>query len=252
MISVVVLTRNEEKDIEDCLKSLDWVDEIVVVDDYSTDKTLKIAKNYQAKIFSLKLQEDFSKQRNFGLEKATNEWVLFVDADERVSQELAAEIKNAVKNENIEGFYLKRKDYFLGRWLKFGETSNVKLLRLAKKGTGRWRRRVHEIWEVKGRTEELNKPLWHYSHPDLSEFLDKINRNTSIDAKFYFEQGKKFSLLELIFFPVIKFLKNYFFYLGFLDGMAGLIIAGVMSFNSFLIRAKLMELEKGLNNEDRH
>ena len=239
MISTVVLTKNEEKNIKDCLKTLQWCDEIVVIDDYSEDKTLTIARRFGAKVCRRHLAGDFAAQRNFGLSKAKGDWVLFLDADERVSAALAREIRQVVKSNFLTGFYLKRRDWLWGRQLKHGETARVKLLRLGKRGVGEWQRKVHETWEVKGKTEELNNPIIHYPHQSLTEFLNHLNFHSSLHAKSLVEEGGKPSLLKIIFYPLAKFCQNYFFYLGFLDGMPGLIVALMMSFHSFLARVKL-------------
>lgn len=239
MLSVVVLTKNEEKNIQDCLQTLNFCDEIIVVDDYSQDKTVDIVSK-SCKVFERHLDNDFSGQRNFGLEKAKGEWVLFVDSDERVNTDLAKEIKEAIAvNKNVTGYYLKRQDYFLGKQLKHGETANVKLLRLAKKAGGKWSGKVHEEWKVTGQTEELSKPLLHYPHPTISEFLQEINFYSTLRAEELYKNGTKVGFWQIIFYPKVKFLQNYLWRDGLLDGMPGLIMALIMSFHSFLVRGKL-------------
>jgi glycosyltransferase involved in cell wall biosynthesis len=273
MISAVVLTKNEEKNITRCLGSLLWCEEIVVVDDYSDDETLNIiqklkvksqnylscpvspagrrqAGNSKIKIYQKHLNNDFSEQRNFGLTKAKGDWILFVDADEVISKSLAFEIQDQIpniKNQRynlnlktniIKGFYLKRNDYFLGRWLKHGETGNIKLLRLAKKGTGHWQGRVHERWVIQGQTVLLDNPLLHYPHPTVSSFLKNINSYTNIVAQSWRQEGRKMPFWEIPIFPLGKFIDNYFIKLGFLDGIEGFIMAILMSFHSFLARGK--------------
>jgi len=239
MISAIVLTRNEEKNVGGCLKGLKWCDEIVVIDDYSEDGTGEIAKKLGAKVFKRHLNNDFAAQRNFGLEKAEGNWVLFVDADERVSPELAEEIKKTIKKTDFDGFYLKRQDWFGGRWLKHGETANVRLLRLARKGSGKWKRKVHEVWEIKGKISELENPFLHYPHPTISDFLKQINFHSTLHAEALRDEKVRPSLFQLIANPLGKFIQNYIFKLGFLDGMPGFIVAMMMSFHSFLSRAKL-------------
>jgi glycosyltransferase involved in cell wall biosynthesis len=243
MISAIVLTKNEEKNIKDCLETLMWSDEIIVIDDDSTDKTREIAEKLGAKVFVHPLNNDFSVQRNYGLEKAIGEWVLFIDADERVPAALAAEV-SSIKYQvsSINGFYLRRKDFLFGKWLEHGETSNIRFLRLAKKGTGRWIRPVHEIWQIDGQLGELKNPLLHFPHQTTEEFLENINFYTDLNAQVFYEQGVKTSYCQIIAYPVGKFIKNYFLKLGFLDGMAGFLHATFMSFHSFLTRAKLFTL----------
>ena len=249
MISAVILAKNEEKNIEECLKTLKWADEVIVVDDESTDKTVEIAKENGAIVYSHPLNNDFSAQRNFGLEQirqahckqAQGDWVFFIDADERVSPTLRAEITRAVEGfgTGINGFYLKREDTMWGRVLKHGETANVKLLRLAKKGSGEWEKPVHEIWQIRGEVGELKAPLQHLPHPTVSEFLEKINFYSTLRARELYKEGKKTNLLSIIFYTKAKFIKDYFLELGFLDGMPGFVVALLMSFHSFLVRSKL-------------
>ena len=244
MISVVVLTKDEEKNLSQCLGSVKWVDEILVIDDNSTDKTLEIAKKFGGKIFTHSLNNDFAAQRNFALRQAQGQWVLFVDADERVSLELANEIKKEIKEKKVDGFYLKRQDFFGGRALKYGETANVRLLRLGRKGKGKFEREVHEVWDIKGNISELKNPLLHFPHQTLSDFIDHVNFHSSLHAEALKKEGVRPSLFRIIFNPLGKFIQNYIFRCGFLDGTSGIIVALMMSFHSFLARAKLYQLSK--------
>jgi len=244
MISVVVLTRNEEENIKNCLQSIkDLASEIILIDDYSTDETIKIARDLGAKVFLNKLDSDFSKQRNFGLKKAKNKWVMFLDADEMVSNKLAQEIKTVISNDkDINGYFFKRNDSFAGCFLRYGETANVRLLRLAKKNSGSWQRKVHETWDVKGQTKEFKNPLLHYPHSTVTDFLKEINFYSSLHAESLKKEGVKPSLFRLIFNPLGKFISNYIVKKGFLDGTPGLITSLMMSFHSFLARGKLFNL----------
>ncbi len=246
MITAIVLTKNEEKNIEECLKTLKWCDEIIVIDDYSDDRTREIAQKLGAQVFKHHLKNDYAQQRNFGLEKAKGEWVLFVDADERITPELAREIEQEVKKDERYAFVFKRQDFFMGKPLKHGESSQVRLLRMAKKN-GKWERPVHEVWKTKWRTKTLKNPILHYSHPSITQFLHQINFHSTLHAKALKQGRVKFSLFRLIFNPLGKFLQNYFWHLGFLDGMPGLIMALMMSFHSFLARAKLFLLSENKN-----
>lgn len=241
MISAIILTHNEEKNIKECLETVKWCDEIIVIDDVSTDRTVELAKKQGAVVFSRKLDGNFSDQRNFGLSKAKGEWVLFIDADERVSEALWFEIMqhtNSPIGVNV-GFFIKRKDTIWNHELNFGETGSIKLLKLAKKGSGNWERSVHEIWKVKGNTAVLNNPLMHYPHINVAKFLKEINFYTGLRARELFENRTKASFLSIIFFPTGKFLQNYLFRQGFRDGIPGLLLALMMSFHSFLVRSKL-------------
>src|SRR3989338_11443344 len=165
-ISAVVLTKNEESNIDRCIRSLSWCDEIIVVDDYSKDRTIEKLQTAAQKVTVYKrhLEGDFSKQRNFGLSKTSGDWVLFVDTDEIVSHGLKLEIKEKIRKGNFLAFKIKRSDYFLGKWLKYGETGSAVFIRLAKKDTGVWRGRVHEVWQVNTAVAELSNPLLHFPH----------------------------------------------------------------------------------------
>lgn len=242
MISAVVLAKNEEKRIIDCLESLYWCDEIIVVDDYSSDLTVSVIEsleNKKIKIFERALNNDFAAQRNFALRKADFDWVLFVDADERVTDVLANEIKFKTGSTHSAAFFIRRIDNVWGRNLKYGETGNIKFIRLAKKNVGKWVGKIHEKWEIDGKKENLESPLIHYPFREISEFLLKINFYTDLRAKELFDSGKKANWVSVIFYAKGKFLLNYFLKLGILDGVPGLIHAVVMSFHSFLVRGKL-------------
>ncbi len=238
-ISAVIIAKNEEKNIASCIKSLNFCDEVVVIDDYSKDATVKIANERGARVFQRKLNTDYAAQRNFGLQKAKGDWVFFIDADERVSSELAIETETIVKQDKYYGAYLKRDDYIWSKKLKFGETANVRLLRLGKKGKGDWVRRVHEYWNLGGKIGEMKNHLEHYPHPDLRQYIESINRYSTLHAKAKFEGGEKSSLFKVIIFPLGKLLHNWIIKLGFLDGSRGLVVALVMSLHSFLAWSKL-------------
>ena len=240
-ISAIILTKNEGKNLGECIRALTFCEEIIVIDDYSSDKTVEIARGLGAKVFQRSLDGNFAAQRNFGLEKATNKWVLFIDSDERVSHELKEEIEKEVPapNNSHLGYFLKRDDYFFGKKLKFGETASVSLLRLARKSAGKWMRSVHEVWEVQGRTKTLKNPLEHYPHQSLREFINDINFHSGLHAEANHQEGKHSSLVKILFWPKLHFFKNYFLKLGFLDGTEGFVLALMMSLHSFLAWSKL-------------
>jgi len=246
MISAIILTKNEEKNIVDCLETLSFCEEIIVIDDNSGDRTAEVTKNLKNKkisIFTHYLNNDFSFQRNFGLSKAKGDWVLFVDADERVSDELKNEIIDVTTQNDrrgkLNGYFIRRRDFIWGMELKHGETGNIKLLRLAKRGAGRWERKVHEKWKVKGEIGQLKNPLMHYPHRSIDEFLQEINFYTDIRAKELYDQNVHTSWFAIVAYPLGKFLLNYLVKKGFVDKTQGLIIAIIMSFHSFLVRGKL-------------
>lgn len=243
-ISAVIIARNEEKNIQECVESLQWCGEVLVIDDESVDKTSEIAKNLGAEVFKKALNNDFAAQRNFGLDKARGEWVLFVDADERVSPRLKKEILQSIKVSDYDGFFLRRIDFFGGRQLRHGEIGKTRLLRLGKKKAGRFKRKVHETWEIKGQVGVLGEPLLHYPHQSVSEFLKRVNFYSTLHAQQFHSEKVKSGVFRIILNPLGKFIQNYFLRLGFLDGTPGLIVAVMMSFHSFLARAKLFILNR--------
>ncbi len=238
-ISTILLTHNDESIIARCLKSVAWCDEIIVIDDYSDDTTVAVARKHDAQIFKKALHDDFAAQRNFGLNRAKSDWVLFIDSDEIVSPQLRDEIKRVIQQDEAVGYTMKRRDFLFGKWLKHGETVGVELLRLARKNVGSWKRPVHETWEVKGAVLTLQAPLLHYPHATIAEFLASINRYTTINARVFKDDGVTASWFEIFVYPAAKFINNFIFRAGFLDGTAGFIVAALMSFHSFLTRAKL-------------
>ncbi len=243
-ISIVILTRNEEKNIVDCLESLSAFKDIVIIDDGSTDRTEEIIKNYDnVRIFKREMNGDFSAQRNFGLSKAKNEWVLFIDADERVSRDLYREIM-AIDLEKTNGALIKRVDNMWGRTLKFGETANISFVRLGNKKKGKWTGTVHESWGIKGDLSILSNPILHFPHQTVAEFIREVDYYSTLRARELFNVKKTVNFFDVLFYPTGKFIHNYLIRLGFLDGVQGFIVAAVMSFHSFLVRVKLRLLIK--------
>lgn len=240
-VSVVILTKNEEDNILDCLETLKSFDEVIIVDDYSTDRTEEVIKRINLpflKYYKRHLDGDFSAQRNFALTKAKNDWVLFIDADERMSQELGNNIK-AFSETDKKGFYIQRRDVMWGRELRHGETGDIKFLRLANRNKGKWEGKVHEVWKVNGATGFLNGHIMHYPHPTIKEFLSEISYYSTLRANELFEKKQKVNGFEIIAYPKGKFIVNYILKLGLLDGIPGLVVASMMSLHSYLVRAKL-------------
>lgn len=241
-LSAVIITKNEERHIQSCLESLNWVDEIVIVDDYSTDKTVDIAQKYTDKIYRRHL-DNFSNQRNFAAEKASSEWILSVDADEVVSKELADEIKAILGNtaNNYNGFDIPIKSYFFGKELKYGGWYPDYHIRLFKKGFARWQRSVHEMLVVKGKIARLKGHLIHYNYDNIAEFITRTNIYTSKEV----EEGEvEGGIFKIIFTPLKVFINRYILKQGFRDGMHGFIVASLMAFYVFILRIKKWEKDK--------
>ena len=243
-ISAVILTKNSSKTLRATLESVSFCDETLVIDDHSTDTTLTIAKATRAIVFTRALESDFAAQRNFGISKASHEWILFIDSDEVVTEELREEIQAAIRNVDVNGFFLKRRDVLWGKPVLYGETAEVRLMRLAKKGSGKWTRPVHEVWNVTGIVGTLENPLMHLPHPTVADFLSDINSYSTINAMHFYKSGTRTSVWQIVGYPTAKFFQNYLVRQGFRDGMPGIIVALMMSFHSFLTRAKLWQLQK--------
>lgn len=233
MISAVIIAKNEQDKITSCLKSVMWCDEIVLVDDYSADSTARIAKSHGARIFKRSLNNNFANQRNFGLKKARGEWVLFVDADEIVTKALSEEIIKSISSNEYSGYFIRRK----------GSTDEF-LVRLAKKDAGMWERVVHETWKIDGKVGKLYSPLLHSPAPSLSKFIDKINFYSSLHAEANTSEGKKPSIIKIVFWPILRFMYNFFIKREYKAGTRGFINAGLMSFHSFLAWSKQWELQE--------
>jgi glycosyltransferase involved in cell wall biosynthesis len=241
MISAVILTKNEEKNITDCIQSVLWCDDIIVIDDHSTDKTVELAKSAGAVVYFHDLANDFSAQRNFGIEKARGDWVLCIDADERITDELKKEIQEVIisRRNRYAGYILKRYDVLWGKTLHHGESAGIKLVRLGRKEAGKWVGPVHETWKLNGHIGELKSPLSHYPHKTVREFLTKINFYTDLRAEELYASKIKSTWWSIILYTKGKFFQNYILKRGFLDGIPGIISALMMCFHSFLVRSKL-------------
>lgn len=235
VISAVILSHNDPS-LARCLKSLEFCDELVIIDDESL--ALSVPKSRKVHVYKRALHGDFAAQRNWGLSKAKGEWVLFVDSDEVVSEALAKEIQKSVTID-CAGFFLKRQDWLFGKRLLHGETSKVRLLRLAKKSAGSWTRPVHEVWTIEGTVGTLTAPLDHFPHPNVAQFIDEINKYSTLNARFLYEQKISVRWWHILAYPGAKFFVDYVWYLGFLDGTPGAIVALMMSMHSFLTRGKL-------------
>ncbi len=229
-LSVAVITFNEEERLEATLKSIeDIAQEIIVIDSYSNDNTLEIAKKYNARIFSEQWQ-GFVKQKNSLTSKCRCDYILYLDADEVVSDDLKTSIINAVKQQYAEGYYIKRKTYYLGRLLHYAWQKDEKLRLVKRSAMPLWKGEiVHEELQVTGKTEILSGYLIHYSYKDIDDHFKKTIRYAKLSAESYFIKGKKFKISRLIFSPFFSFIKLYFIKMGFRDGIHGF-IAGVSAF----------------------
>jgi len=247
-LSVVVITKNEERDLPGCLESVAWADEIIVVDDESADGTVAVARRFTDKVMVRRL-DAFNRQKQFGVDQARGPWVLSLDADERVSVELAAEIRQVLAQPtSYAGFEIPLKNFFMGRWVRHGNWY-LPHLRLFRKDSGRFNdRRVHEKVEVAGEVGRLTNSLLHDSYASMEEYLAKLNLYTTLDAQVLFDAGRRLRGLRLpvAFFlkPAYVLLRKYVLQAAFLDGWVGFLISCMTSVNVLVRSMKLWELTR--------
>jgi len=251
-VSAVISAFNEESNIERCLKSLDFADEIIVVDNSSSDKTSEIAKKYTKKIFVQKNDPKLiDLQKNFGFEKASFDWILSIDADEEVSPELAKEIKQVLKNSELrtqnselaDGYWIPRKNIIFGKFIEHTGWYPDPQLRLFKKGKGKFvKAHVHEPINLDGESAYLTEHLIHHHYKTIAEFMQKtINIYAPNEAQNYLDKGYQFSYFDALRFPLNEFISRFFARKGYLDGFHGLMLSLLMAFYHFTIFAYLWE-----------
>jgi len=243
-LSAVLITRNAAAVLAPCLESLAFADEIVVVDSGSSDGTAEIARRYGARLVQ-KEWLGFGRQKQYAVDQARHDWVLCLDADETVSPQLAASIQAALAAPVSPVYRMPRRNRFLGRWLSHGEGYPDWSPRLFNRMNARWSDDlVHEkvLYAVTPGT--LQGDLLHDSSDDLTAYLERQNRYTTLAARQAYELGRSAGFFHILMSPVVRFLKFYVFRLGFLDGMPGLLHISIGCMNSYLKYAKLIELRK--------
>lgn len=242
-ITAAIITLNEESNIKDCLETIKWADEILIIDSNSKDNTVKIAESFSAKVIyteSLK----FSEKREIALKNAANEWILFIDADERLSETCRDEIKSLVPPENVNGYRLNRKNYYFGKWVKHSGVYPDMQLRLFNKNNAKViHRNVHEGIKAEGGVNDLKGDLIHYSVRDLEHMLNKINNYSTLEALDKLKAEKTISKTGVFTHAVSAFLRVYISRKGFLDGITGLYVAFSYSMVNFLTHLKLLKLQ---------
>lgn len=242
-LSAIIITKDEEANIERCLRSVQWVDEIIVVDSNSTDNTVAIARDFKAKVFHPEWK-GFGPTKQYALDQATGDWILSIDADEEVSFTLKNEILHLLETEPPrDGYFVTRKTQFLGRWILHSGWYPDYVLRLFKKTSGRFTDAlVHEKIVVEGPTGRLNNPLMHYSYPTLEDYIRKLDQYSTLGAEELFKAGKKCSSYCLALKPPLSFLRKFIFQKGWRDGWEGFLIAYLTSTGTLLKYAKLRSL----------
>lgn len=245
-ISTVIITYNEEDRLEPTLKSCSEIaDEIVVVDSFSTDKTIDILKKYKVKIFQKKFI-DYGSQKNLAMGKAKNEWILNLDADERVSKELK---KNIIKLKqkhkmNTDGFLINRKTFYMGKWIKHSGWYPDRKLRLFRKSKSRWQGRIHERLILNGKIQKIDGDILHFTYRNITDHINRINRYSKMQAEDIVRKKTKFIYLRFFLLPPITFMRFYFWKMGILDGFSGIIIAMVSCWGTAMKYMKAIEIKR--------
>jgi glycosyltransferase involved in cell wall biosynthesis len=245
-VSVVISAYNEGKKIDRCLSAVAWADEIIVVDNESTDETREIAQKYTKKIFSKPNNLMLNKNKNFGFEKAKGPWILNLDADEVVTPELRDEIQELLKKDDpaIDGYWMARKNIIFGRWIQHGFWWPDRQLRFFRKNKGKFPGRyIHEYIKVEGASAELKEPCLHYNYESITQYITKLDRCTTSEASEYVADGYAFSWMDAIRFPARDFIKVYFAQGAYKDGLHGFVLSMLQSFYSFVTFTKLWELQ---------
>lgn len=233
-ISALAITLNEAASIDDFIKSLWFADEIIIVDSFSTDETVAIASKHEKVTVHQRVFDNFSAQKNLAISKANNDWVVFFDPDEEITQPLAEEILKTVENPKAIAYSVKRDFYFMGKRIKYSGLQNDHVVRLFNKNHCKYNSNlVHERLEAEGQTSFLKTTLPHHTYKSFDDYLSKMNRYSALQAQMLFEKGKKATWFHFFVRPGYRFWNQFLFRGGFLDGKEGFILAYVSAFSVF-------------------
>ncbi len=242
-LSVTIIAGAEEKNIRECLESVQWADEIIVVNNFTDDRTVEIAREFTPHVH-LRRWEGFASQKRYALEHATHEWVFSLDADERVSPELKDEILKTINSDTpFNGFRIPRRSYFLDRWIKqCGWYPGYQLRLFRRTATHMTDRLVHEGFEVEGEIGRLTGDIIHYTHPTIKVTIQKVNEYSSLQALEKY-QKRKISTAGLIYRPVLAFLQMAIVRKGYRDGAHGIMVSLIHAITYALTTMKMWELQ---------
>jgi len=245
-LSVAIITLNEEQNIRACLESVKWADDVVVCDSGSRDRTVAIAESYGARIFQDEWR-GFAAHKNLAVERCRGDWVLVLDADERVPEGLRREIEGVVRTAGSpDGYSVGRRNYFLGAWIRHGGWYPDRSVRLFRKGRGQFENRaVHETVQVAGSVGSLREVMEHHTYASVQDFLQRMVRYADLAGGEMHAAGKRCQLTDLTLRPMWTFVRMYVFQRGFLDGWRGLLLAGLYACYTFAKYAALWERGAG-------
>jgi len=239
-ISAIITCYNEQDCIAKALHSVAWADELVVVDSFSTDQTIEIVRGFEGVKLLQRPYLSPADQKNWATSQAKHQWVFILDADEQVSEALRDEILQGAWVGKADGFWIRRMNYFMGKRIRFSGWQNDKVLRLFDKAKGQYNAvQVHEEVMVRGRTAFMRAKLTHFTYKDLKTYLEKFARYTTDSAKDRDKKTGKIGFWHLAVKPMVRFVKQYFFRLGVLDGRVGFVIASMAAYSVFLRYLKL-------------
>lgn len=246
-VSVIIPCFNEEKNICDCLEGVKWADEIIIVDSFSTDRTLEIAGRYTDRIFQREYK-NHADQLNWAIPQAKYEWVLVVDSDERITNSLRDEIRSLNLYESkLDGYWIKRANYLFGKRMYYSGWGRDRVMRLFRREIGRKEnKRVHAEFQVSN-AGSLDQPLKHYPVSSIEGWVEKINRYSTWKAMDKVEKPNPHAFLNLFFRPPLSFFKDIALRLGFLDGWRGFLVAGLSSFAGMVMSAKMIQFQMQRN-----
>jgi glycosyltransferase involved in cell wall biosynthesis len=244
-ISAVVLTKNEQASIADCLNTLRWADELLVLDSYSDDSTVEIAERMGVEVRQRRF-DNYALQRNAALGMASLDWVLFVDADERVTEKLADEIRVVVDDDAFDGWWVPRKNYIFGKWIRHAGWYPDHQLRLLRRARARYdeRREVHELVDLDGQAGYLQHHFIHYNYSTVREFLDKQDRYVDYEVRMLREGGHRARPWNLVLQPLRQFCWRYFRLSGYRDGWRGLLLSSLMAYFELVRYWRLWQLQR--------
>ena len=246
-IAAVVITKNEAHNIGACLESLRWVHDLIVVDACSTDRTIEVVREYTPRVF-IRSWPGFGPQKNYGIDRATADWILIVDADERVTAALREEIIRSIEAapDDLAGFEIPRRNFFYGRWIQGGGLYPDRQLRLFRRQAGRYDDvLLHEHLEVQGRIGRLTAPLDHYSMPTIKDHVRKMMRYTTLGAQEKLKTRAKLTALDIAGNHIVTIIKTYVFRKGYRDGIHGVIVALFAGLHTFVKYVKAWEVLRG-------